>query len=339
MSGTTGDTSAAAKLPRDERALRKEVAAWCALLASGQASDSDRSAWQRWHQDHPDHQRAWQRLQAVRTLMNTIPPHIGTPVLQAAPKGRRQALRGLALLVSGGAAGYAVYRHGDSAAPWRTALAQYRTGTGQQRHLRLADGSLLILNTDSAVDIRFDASARTVVLLRGEILVETAHRPQPGAAPDQRPFMVATDHGAMRALGTRFTVRRVADASSVVVLEHAVAVRPARALPGAAPVMVRAGQQMVFNAAGAGPVQPADDTADAWRHGSIVVDDWPLARLVAELGRYRPGHLACDDAVATLRVSGAFPVTDTDQALAVLARSLPVRVRRRTRYWVTLGPA
>ena len=60
---------------------------------------------------------------------------------------------------------------------------------------------------------------------------------------------------------------------------------------------------------------------------------------MAELGRYRTGHLACDSAVASLRVSGAFPVADTEQALAVLARSLPVRVRRLTRYWVTVGAA
>ena len=278
-------------------------------------------------------------MDSVRGMMQAIPPHIGAPVLQAPLKGRRQALRGLALLASGGAIGYAVYGSADDAAPWRAALAEYRTGVGEQRSVRLADGSLLILNTDSAVDVRFDAGQRTVMLRSGEIVIETAHRPHAGAPRDTRPFVVQTAHGAMRALGTRFTVRHAPESTTLVVLEHAVAVRPARAVLQTPPVLVRAAQQLVFNAAGAAPLQAGDDLADAWRHGSIVVDNWPLSRLVAELGRYRTGHLACDSAVANLRVSGAFPVADTDQALAVLARSLPVRARRLTRYWVTVGAA
>ena len=64
-----------------------------------------------------------------------------------------------------------------------------------------------------------------------------------------------------------------------------------------------------------------------------------LADFVQELSRYRPGWLRCDPAVADLRVSGVFQIDDTDRALAAVAHALPVRVERRTRYWVTLIPA
>jgi len=325
----------------DETALRRQAVAWCALLCSGTATDADRAAWHAWHQQHADHQRAWQRLETVRAMFDTVPPQIGTPVLQAPSTHRRHALRGLALLASGGALGYAVYQ-GTDGAPWQAtvaALAEHRTGVGQQRRLELADGSLLILNTDSAVDVRFGADERALLLRAGEIMVETARARRPGVPADTRPFMVHTVEGAIEALGTRFTVRRHAATTEVVVLEHAVAVRPRLRQAGEGALIVRAGQRVRFTARQAGAVQAADDTAALWRDGSIVVDNWPLARLVAELDRYRPGRLACDASVAQLRVSGAFPVPDTDQALAVLARSLPVRVRQRTRYWVTVGPA
>ena len=72
-------------------------------------------------------------MDSVRAMMQAIPPHIGAPVLQAPLKGRRPALRGLVLLASGGAIGYAVYGSVDDAAPWRAALAEYRTGVGAQR--------------------------------------------------------------------------------------------------------------------------------------------------------------------------------------------------------------
>lgn len=324
----------------DEPALRKQAVAWCALLCSGTATDDDHAAWRTWHQQHADHQRAWQRLEAVRAMFETVPPNIGAPVLQAPASSRRHALRGLALLASGSALGYAVYQGADSA-PWQAtmaALAEHRTGVGQQRRIELADGSLLILNTDSAVDVRFSPNARTLLLRAGEIFVETARVRQPGLPADTRPFVVETTDGAIEALGTRFTVRRHDATTEVVVLEHAVAVRPRLGHAGGRALIVHAGQRVDFTARLANPVQAADDTAALWRDGSIVVDNWPLSQLVAELDRYRPGHLACDNSVAHLRVSGAFPVPDTDQALTVLARSLPVRVRTLTRYWVTVGP-
>ncbi|MET0267856.1 MAG: FecR domain-containing protein [Duganella sp.] len=331
--------------PCDEHALRKQAVAWCALLCSGTATDDDRAAWRQWHQQHPAHQRAWQRLEAVRAMFETIPPRIGAPLLQAPTSSRRHALRALALLASGGTLGYAVYRgagtDGNYGAPWQATLAlmaQYRTGVGQQRRIELADGSLCTLNTDSAVDVHFGPGARTLLLRAGEILVETARARGAEAAPDSRPFIVETEQGAIEALGTRFTVRRHDATTEVVVLEHAVAVRPRLGNAGDQPLIVHAGERVDFNAQQASPVQAADDSAALWRDGSIVVDNWPLSRLVAELARYRRGRLVCDSAVARLRVSGAFPVPDTDQALAVLARSLPLRVRTFTRYWVSIGP-
>lgn len=323
----------------DERALRKEAVAWYALMCSGSASEDDRRAWQQWHQRHPDHQRAWQRIEALRAMMQHVPARIALPVLQPVAKGRRQALRGLALLVSTGALGYVGYRGLDEGgnSPWQAVLADYRTGVGRQRSVELADGSLLVLNTDSAVDVRFSAGERKLVLRAGEILVETAHQRHAHAGGDSRPFLVETEQGSVQALGTRFTLRRRGDATEVVVLEDAVAIRAAHAPQQT--FTLRAGQRLSFSAAAIGPAQAADDMAAAWRDGSIVVGDWALGRLVAELGRYRPGRLACDPAVAHLRVSGAFPVGDTDKALAAIATSLPVRIQRLTRYWVTLGAA
>jgi transmembrane sensor len=63
-----------------------------------------------------------------------------------------------------------------------------------------------------------------------------------------------------------------------------------------------------------------------------------LASFAAELGRYRPGLLRCDPEVAQLEVSGAFQLHDTDQALHALTQVLPVEIRYRTRYWVTIAP-
>ena len=68
----------------------------------------------------------------------------------------------------------------------------------------------------------------------------------------------------------------------------------------------------------------------------LVAAHMRLADFLAELGRYRRGQLNCDPKVADLLISGTYPVDDSERVLDLLAVSLPVRIKRFTRYWVTV---
>ena len=68
----------------------------------------------------------------------------------------------------------------------------------------------------------------------------------------------------------------------------------------------------------------------------LVADNMSLGDFVEELARYRSGYLACDPAVADLRVVGGFPLNQPDQALAMLEASLPVKVHETFPWWVTV---
>jgi len=334
--------------PRDEAALRKETVAWVVRLCSGAATEADHQAWQRWHQQHPDHQRAWQRIEGINSTVQQVPKGIAVPTLHAAAQrrtsidaGRRQVLRGLALFAGTGVLGAVSYRMAEHHALWPTAwnswAADFSTSVGEQRQVALADGSTLTLNTASAADVVYTDDLRLVRLWAGEVLIETArHRGLGNAQSNRRPFVVETVHGRVTALGTRFTVHQQGDKTLVQVLDNAVEVRPAEA--PATRVVVYAGQQLGFTGAGTGALQPGDDMAASWESGSLLVSDKPLAEVVAQLARYRRGHLGCDPAVAGIRVSGAFPLGDTDKALAVIAKAFPVRVQAMTRFWVHIVP-
>ena len=209
-------------------------------------------------------------------------------------------------------------------------LADHASGVGEIRELSLPDGTRLVLNTRSAVDVRFDARERRLVLRAGEILVETA--PDPAAV--KRPFLVETAHGQARALGTLYTVRQLDAATAVSVYDGQVALRRAGQ---AQPFTVLApGQSLRFSADWRSPVGSAEPADLAWRRGMLVAKGMRLDALLAELGRYRRGLLYSTADAAPLRVSGAFPLHDTDAGLALLARTMPVRVVRRTPYWVTV---
>lgn len=303
--------------PVPESGMLEEAARWFVLLASGEANETDHARWLAWRAADARHEAAWLRTQTISSKFSGIPhgqARAAAEVLRTpAPvaPGRRKFLGQLALLCVVGATGWHGWRRSDWSADRVTAI-------GEQRNLTLADGSQLWMDTDTALDIAFDASARLIRLRRGRILIATASRT---AAPS---LMVETAEGRVRALGTRFAVRQEAGATLVAVLEARVAIHAAEAT-GSEPI-VHAGQSARFDRSGILGWQDVQLSDAAWAEGVLIADDMPLADFVAELARYRATPLLCDPAVRALRISGTYPLNDTDRALAALPRTLSVHV-------------
>nr|WP_277398004.1 FecR domain-containing protein [Paraburkholderia sp. Tr-20389] len=216
---------------------------------------------------------------------------------------------------------------------WRSWSADLRTGTGEQRNVTLTDGTHLTLNTASAVDIRFSDTERRIVLLSGEVMIVTGHN----EGPALRPFVAQTAQGRAIPLGTRFSLREESSTTRIDVFEGMVKAEPALA-PDAFKV-VRAGEQMRFTSTQAMPIEPFSANAAAWTQGMLVASNMRLADFLSELSRYRDGYLRCDPSIADFRLSGTYPLADTDRVLNALVSSLPVRLEYVTRYWVTVKPA
>lgn len=310
-----------------DAAVLEEAAGWLVRFQSETLSAADRAAFERWRGRSAAHAAAWARVEDMLRSFGQVPPELGARTLRQLDRpGRRQALRGVAGLLLLGPAAWLAWRE----LPWHEWSADARTATGEQRRMQLADGTRLLLNTATAVDIQYTAEQRVIWLRAGEILLTTGKDP----APVHRPFIVRTAQGSVQALGTRFMVRDERDGIRVAVFEGAVAIRPAAS---DAQRVLRAGQQTVFDAERIEPESAVDTALVSWKDGMLAARNWRLADLVAELARYRRGFLRCDPAVAELRVSGAFPLNDTDAGLRLLEKTLPVRIQRMTPYWVTVA--
>lgn len=302
------------------------AATWYVQLNDGAASEARTQAWQAWMQSSPEHAAAWARVEKLQQQWAMMPQQAALSCLGAAQAQRRDVLKMLGMLVAvGGCSWFAVEQ-----VPYRSMLAQQRTGIRERRSLRLDDGSQLELNADTALDIHFDSKQRLIQLLRGEIIVQTAKDPA------QRPFMVQTAQGRVRALGTRFSVRQLPEQTRVGVMQAAVEVSPQRHANHA--LRLEAGQQVTFDFDRVGSARTLPAGSSAWVQGMLSVDDWRLGDFIEELGRYRPGVLHCAAEVHGLKISGAFRIDDTDTVLENLGKSLPVKVRYLTRYWASIEP-
>ena len=313
--------------PVSSRVLEAAIA-WKLSLDDASGTPDERNAFMRWHAASEEHARAWRQLGAMDQRVSAAAGPARQALLQS-----RVGLRRRIGKVGGGLAGMFLlgsllaWVGAPSLAPsyW---LADQRTATGELRTLRLEDGTLLSLNTHTAVDIDYAGEQRVIVRHPGEISVETGHQ-------DPRPLLVRTDDGRLRPLGTRFLVRREAEGTRLEVLQASVAAMPHNS--GDEHVL-REGQQVLMNANGLGQVGTVPAGADAWTRGMLVVDNVRLGDLLAALGQYRSGYLGVDARVANLRVTGSFPLTDTDLALASLVPALPVKIERHTQWWVNVVP-
>ncbi len=315
--------------------VARRAVEWLVELQGDPVPDTVRSAWAQWRTQNPVHEQAWQRIEAVNGRFADLATPAGAAVARAtlAPPGsarRRHAVQTLAVLLFAGGVGWKVEQH----TPWRSWTADIQTGVGQRQATTLDDGTRLVLNTGSAVNVRFSAQERRVQLVVGEIHIDTAKDPL------ARPFLVETTQGEAQALGTRFTVQDVQEhgrgqgqsrSTQVAVFEGAVQIRPRDAL--AATRVLQAGEQARFTAQTVDTTQPADEARTAWTDGTLVARGMRLDDFLAELGRYSPHPLSCDPAVAALRVSGAYPLADINKILDTLSATLGLQVETVTRFW------
>src|SRR3990167_5999523 len=208
-----------------EHRVLQQAAQWFAILSDEGASREDIDQWQRWLGDHPEHQRAWQYVEQVGHRFQQAQTRAGrkgaSNILNTACRDgvtRRRVLQGSVV----GIAAWLGLRFTPLPAVTQNLVSNWtsdhRSKTGEIRPLTLADGGQLWLNSASAVDIHYRDDRREIHLRSGEILIQTAQDPA------RRPFVVITEDGVLRALGTRFTVQQRDSDTLLAVYEGAVAI-------------------------------------------------------------------------------------------------------------------
>ncbi|WP_110968818.1 FecR domain-containing protein [Pseudomonas huaxiensis] len=319
-----------------DQAVVDQAIHWLVCLRFNQADEQTQRTFEQWLLQRPEHLLAWQRVETLGDEFAGIPAKLARQTLNGTHRGmrRRQSLKLLGLLATVGGAAWL----GRDYTPLPAMLAQQHSNTGEQRHVQFDDGSLIQLNSDSAVDSDYDAQRRLIILRRGEIIVNVGADQHSAQA---RPFWVQTRDGIMRAQSTRFLARERDDGTLLAVQGGDVTVFPgsSHTLAGSDSNSVQAGHQLLFTANGAREFRDNGLDVWSWSDGVISARGMRLGDFVVELSRYRPGVLRCTEAVADRQVSGTFQLADNDQVLALVAQSLRLRVDYRTRYWVTLTAA
>lgn len=332
------------------------AAEWVARLSSQDVADADRAAFQEWLASSPDHrqafdeaQRTWLDLDALSSLANSepdvLPCELRIEIDRAArlAEGRwHDRVRGTggrwwaavaAALVVGVLGTLWMVRLVSNPADGFSAATNYRTEVGERREILLADGSLLILNTDTETHVALTATQRSVHLEHGEACVTVTKDPD-------RPFVVTAGGGTVRAVGTEFNVYHRGDTTTVTVLEGAVDVirpvpdsapdGPVDATVPTGPQRIEQSQAVTFGGASSEVVDLAPGMAAraaSWRSGRLYFDGATLAEMVEEIDPYIEAHVViADDDIAGFTGGGVIHVDNVGSILSAIEKAWPVRV-------------
>ncbi len=311
----------------------EQASYWVSLLHDRDCTPLQKQKFQAWLSQSPQHQLAFQQVEAVWQQLEKLETH-AKPQLEAARaylsnnpgKRRWRPTQSLALAASILLLVFAF--------PFLRLLLDngiYRTAKGEQSHLQLSDGTRIDLNTDSEIKVAYTLFERKVRLERGEALFTVEH-------DADKPFEVAASNGFIRDIGTQFNVYKQDGEVAVTVLEGEVSISYQQAN---ASQHLTAGMQLTYRQDGQNQlVKNGDDFHDitAWRDGRIVFKSQSLGTVLEQLSRYHAVKLSVGNAkLAALTVSGSFPTGDLNLALNTIAASLPIQVIRQGNSGIVLA--
>lgn len=312
-----------ASFPQDDElsALQREALGRVRRLVSGEATIADVEDAKRWQAQSPKHAEAFAFASRLWGQLGPAGHNVlmrGGERLPAQPMSYRPSRR----LMIGGAlaacAAYAVVRPPLQLWPSMSELAaDYRTAIGEQRRVPLADGTSIELNTRTSVALRkSETGINGIELIDGEALIDTGRE-------RASPFTVIAGNGRVSASGARFNVRHDGKTSCVTCLDGEIDI-----LRLGATQRLHARQQYTYGEQGAGASTVADPAAaTAWQDGLLVFQRTPLATVVDEVNRYRPGKIVLMNAQLGARtVNARFRVQNVDEIMTLAQQVFGARV-------------
>ncbi|MDR7117357.1 FecR family protein [Caulobacter sp. BE254] len=298
----------------------REAADWFVRLNLGTIETEELEAFSAWTKADPQNRAAYDHLDEINKSMVALQddPDLRAAAAQALARGperkpaRRQGGARRARILAAALAAACVV---GAVLGWSfVTRADYVTGVGQTLSARLEDGSRVQLNTDTRLRVRYTRGERRIELMRGQAFFDVAHNAE-------RPFVVEAASAQVRALGTRFDVRKIGQEVRVTLAQGSVEIRDPKVRT--TPWRLSPGQALAVTPTAPANVAPkAVDiaTATSWTTGKLRFDNVTLAEAVNELNRYSKDKITFADGVPTdHRISGVFSSGDHSDFIAAVS--------------------
>ncbi|AZE78403.1 FecR family protein [Pseudomonas synxantha] len=297
-------------------AITDAAAHWCMRLHAGDCTAEERLAFTQWHDAHPLHAFEYAAMLEIWEVADHLPrPPPAPRVPRVKPRSR---LRNYAVAAAVCLAALPLAAFTGWEAGWLPSSYEHFEATNGLEKITLGDGSQVELNLGTELVYSHYKDQRRVTLKKGEAFFKVIH-------DREHPFIVRAGEGQVRVTGTQFNVWEYDEQVRVILLEGSVQVSSDAEH---ASVPLSPGMQASFRQGDDTPQVAAispDDSALAWRHGKLVLDNLPLADALPLINRYlqKPVMLA-DASTGKIRIGGIYNINEVSNLVPSLPKVLPV---------------
>lgn len=318
-------TSAFNQIPQN---IVEQAIAWHLQINTSEANARECVAFKTWLKQDTLHADAYQRVDNMFQPFERVDAKAAKRSIDVVLKAERKLnarkhLSGIAL----GATLFIAVSAGLQMPVTKIMLADNKTAVGEIKTIALSDNSRIVLNTNTALDVAFNGEQRIIKLYKGEVFVEVAK-------DANRPFLVETEHGSARALGTQFVVNVEQDNTIVGVVESKVEACNAPSYLATLSkqqrhcVTLHPNQRVNISQQSLSKVQAVDASAmSGWVSGTVMYDNQPLPTVLNDLQRYSPEKLVFSEATLQhIKVSGVLPINNIPHAISTLGSQFNLQV-------------
>ncbi len=326
-------------LPNDN--IHDQACHWHVILRSDTVTREDQRAFSLWISQSGAHQRIYDEITLSLESLDNIRHDPDIKMLRMAalkkPEYKKKYMIAAISIAATMILGILTLSGLPSHYPAPDALEEIKTSDmletaiGERSTIKLADGSLVDLNTNTKIRTHLTAKRRLVILTHGQAIFEVAK-------DIKRPFVVIAGDQKITAIGTQFEVRTDDKGTSVTLLEGKVLIDEIRIKTkniknSPAPVELTPGERFVAPTSSPPIVVKIDfDKVTSWRQGRVDFEDELLADVIDELNRYSKHQVVLgDSSLGELRISGSFKTGSFDNFLAALAVVYPVTIERHSK--------
>lgn len=308
----------------DKEKIISQASEWLMRLQEGNLSPQEQHQLEQWQQQSTLHQKIWTKALQLQDKFSDVPNDVIVPVMdkiQFYDQHRYKKYLWLFAIIPALSALYYVDQQ-------QQLSADYRSGVGERKTIRLMDGGKIILNGRSAIDIEYSNQQRLIVLRKGEIWIETAKDDL------KRPFLVETRQGTAQALGTKYLVKMDDQSSFVAVAQGAVKITTKQSQQQN---ILQLDQQTYFDGEKIGNLSNFSEDDIAWTKGFLMVNDLPLKDFVERLQPYQKSVIQLEPKVENLKISGTYPIDDLQKVYQMLAQTYDLEVNHYAQgYWISI---
>jgi len=325
---------------REPQSPRDQAISWFLHLQSDEATARDLQRHESWLREHPMHREEYEQVSAMWKDFDQLSPSVMEKYGVSSSRQSAQIRKSWAFPSLGMVYGWRLPAAMTMVLAvfvltvwwWPHSFVSeesYRTAKGEQRTINLADGSTILMNTDSQLFVQLSDDERIVQLQQGEVLFTVAHDPQ-------RPFTVYAGNGMIRDIGTQFLIRQSSTNVNVAVLEGVVEVElkeGADVRSTQKPKILRQGDQVLYqDVKFLSSIQSFDrDIVLAWTEAQLYFDAKPLKEVIQEWSRYGTMEIQLQDSsLGRIPVSGKFRIDHIQSFFQALEETLPIRARQVT---------